>query len=93
MGAHSIRAQKARFEDEILEAAGRTIPALMPFIFCRLSRSETGVGNSRCLLPSLDSNARSRGTHTARLSARSPGRKPLEALVHGASAHANPHPA
>ena len=56
MGTHPIRCQESRFEDEILGGAGRTIPEFMSFIFCRLRRSETGVGNSRCLIPGMDSN-------------------------------------
>jgi hypothetical protein len=51
VGTHSIPCQKARFEDEILGGAGKTIPERMSFIFCRLRRSETGVVNSRCLIP------------------------------------------
>ena len=56
MGTHSIRCQKARFEDEILGGADRTIQEYMSFIFCRLRRSETGVGNPECLLLRQDSN-------------------------------------
>ena len=51
VGTHSIRCQKARFKDEILGGAGRTIPECMSFILCGLRMPETRVVNSRCLIP------------------------------------------